>query len=168
MNPSFWFGAGGNSRLEVSGEDGHRSFCRRWHDGARCAVLAILVGTTHRTPDSLDRLTHNYELKDDLGGAWTVRPLEPSREPADSTSDAASVRPYRAWILSIVRVFLRLGLQLFLSPTICNSARRSICSVLAEIRPDLQVAETDLTQHSVRRNVLHGGTCDNGICEIYK
>src|SRR5262249_33701487 len=29
----------------------------------------------HPTPASLDRLTHEYELKDELDGAWAVRPL---------------------------------------------------------------------------------------------
>jgi PAS domain S-box-containing protein len=83
MNPSSWFGAGGDSSLQVLWEDGERVFCRRWRDSAdgdRKAVLAVLPATEHPTPGSLHRLTHEYGLKDELDGAWAVRPLELVRE----------------------------------------------------------------------------------------
>jgi hypothetical protein len=69
MDASSWFGAGGN---------GERLFCRRWRDGGdgdRQAVLAVLPAAEHPTPDSLNRLTHEYVLKDDLDGTWAMRPL---------------------------------------------------------------------------------------------
>jgi serine/threonine protein kinase len=34
------------------------------------------------TPQSLDRLAHEYQLKEELDGAWAVKPLELLREPS--------------------------------------------------------------------------------------
>ena len=50
---------------------------RRWH---RLAVLAVLPAAEHPPPASLARLAHEYGLKDELDGAWAVRPLELVRE----------------------------------------------------------------------------------------
>ena len=83
MNPSSWFGAGGDTSLQVLWEDGERVFCRRWRDGTdddRTAVLAVFPAAEHPTPGSLNRLAHEYGLKDDLDGGWAVRPLELVRE----------------------------------------------------------------------------------------
>jgi serine/threonine protein kinase len=83
MNPSTWFDAGGDNSVQVLWEDGDRVFCRRWRDGAdadRHTVLAVLPAAEHPTPGSLNRLTHEYGLKDELDGAWAVRPLELERE----------------------------------------------------------------------------------------
>src|ERR1700726_920205 len=82
MNPSSWFGAGGDSSLKVLWEDGERVFCRRESraDGDRAAVLAVLPAAEHPTPATLDRLAREYGLKDELGGAWAVRPLELVRQ----------------------------------------------------------------------------------------
>ncbi len=60
-------------------EDGERAFCRGWRqraDGHRVAVLAVVPVVEHPSPDTLDRLAHEYGLKGDLDGAWAVRPLE--------------------------------------------------------------------------------------------
>src|SRR5216683_7520104 len=82
MNPSSWFGAGGVSGLQVLWEDGDLVFCRgeSHADGHRAAVLAVLPAAEHPTPATLDRLAREYELKDELDGAWAVRPLELVRE----------------------------------------------------------------------------------------
>src|ERR1700730_17869403 len=83
MSLSFSRGAGGPSSLAVLWEDGERVFCRGWCDGAngdRNAFLAVLPAAEHPTPSGLNRLTHEYELKDDLHGAWAVRPLALVRE----------------------------------------------------------------------------------------
>src|SRR6266478_6029395 len=82
MSLSPWSGAGGVSSLQVLWEDGERVFCRgeRHADGHRAAVLAVLPAAEHPTPATLDRLAHEYELKDELDGAWAVRPLELMRE----------------------------------------------------------------------------------------
>ncbi len=59
------------------------SFCRGWRlddDGQRKAVLAVWPAAEHPAPASLDRLAHEYGLKDELDSAWAVRPLELGRE----------------------------------------------------------------------------------------
>src|ERR1700681_3118301 len=82
MDPNSWFGAGGVSNLQVMWEDGERVFCRgeSHADGYRAAVLAVLPAAEHPTPATLDRLAREYGLKDELDGAWAVRPLELVRE----------------------------------------------------------------------------------------
>ena len=89
MNRSSWTGAGGQDSLpEVLWEDGERVLCRTWRDGAdgdRHAVLLVLPAADHPTPGSLDRLTHEYGLKEHLDSAWAVRPLELVREGGRTT-----------------------------------------------------------------------------------
>jgi serine/threonine protein kinase len=83
MNRSSWLGADGGNSLQLLWEDGERVFCRGWRlgvDGNRSAVLAVLPAAEHPTPASLDRLAHEYALKDELDSAWAVRPLELGRE----------------------------------------------------------------------------------------
>jgi hypothetical protein len=60
-------------------EDGERVFRRGWRpsdDGKQRAVLIVLPATDHPPRSSIDRLTHEYALKDELDGAWAVRPLD--------------------------------------------------------------------------------------------
>src|ERR1700730_19170329 len=83
MNPSSWFGAGGDSSLQVLCEDGERVLCRGWRDdgdGERSAVLAVLSASEHPTPGFVDRLAHEYGLRDELDGRSTARPLALVRE----------------------------------------------------------------------------------------
>src|SRR5467141_2570652 len=82
MNPTSRFGVGRDSDLQVLWEDGERVFCRgeSHADGYRTAVLAVLPAAEHPTPATLDRLAREYGLKDELDGAWAVRPLEFVRE----------------------------------------------------------------------------------------
>jgi serine/threonine protein kinase len=64
-------------------EDGERVFCRGWRYGGdvdSSAVLAVVPASDPPTPRSLDRLAHEYGLKDELDGAWAVRPLSLVRE----------------------------------------------------------------------------------------
>ena len=59
------------------------AFCRGWRDGAegrRDGVLVVLPASEQPTPAILDRLAHEYSLKDELDGAWAVRPLELLRD----------------------------------------------------------------------------------------
>jgi PAS domain S-box-containing protein len=68
---------------QVSWEDGERLFCRGWwlgDDGERRAVLFVLLAAEYPSSSSLDRLAHEYGLKDELDGAWALRPLELVRE----------------------------------------------------------------------------------------
>jgi PAS domain S-box-containing protein len=82
MDPSSWSGAGRVSGLQVLWEDGERVFCRgQSHAGGhRTAVLAVLPATEHPAPATLDRLAREHGLKDELDGAWAVRPLELVRD----------------------------------------------------------------------------------------
>jgi hypothetical protein len=82
MEPTSWSGAGGVSSLQVLWEDGERVFCRGESraNGHRGAVLVVLPAAEHPTPAAVDRLAREYELKDELDGAWAVRPLELVRE----------------------------------------------------------------------------------------
>ena len=71
------FGTEADGHLQVLWEDSERVFCRGWWvdaDGNRGAVLAVLPAVEHPSPASLDRLTHEYRLKDELNAAWAVRP----------------------------------------------------------------------------------------------
>src|ERR1700747_3269310 len=77
MNPSIQFDA------DVLWEGGDRVFCRGHRlsaDGDRDTVLAVLPAKEHPSPATLDRLAHEYDLKDELDAAWAVRPLELVRE----------------------------------------------------------------------------------------
>ena len=77
------FSTEGDDGFQVLWEDGDRVFCRGWRlgaDGNRSAVLAVLPAAEHPAPATLDRLTHEYGLKDDLDAAWAARPLELIRE----------------------------------------------------------------------------------------
>src|SRR5277367_4795341 len=69
--------------FKVLSEDGEPIFCRGSRlgaDGSRRTVLAVLVAPGQSPPSILDRLSHEYGLKDELDGAWAVRPLELVRE----------------------------------------------------------------------------------------
>src|SRR5262245_47649465 len=80
---SFRFGTNGNAAYQVVWQDAERVFCRGWRlddDGIRSAVLTVLPAAQHPTPACLDRLAHEFGLKDELDGARTVRPLELVRE----------------------------------------------------------------------------------------
>ena len=82
MDPSSWSATGRVSGLQVLWEDGERVFCRgeSHADGHRTAVLAVLPATEHPAPATLDRLAREHGLKDELDGAWAVRPLELVRD----------------------------------------------------------------------------------------
>jgi signal transduction histidine kinase len=83
LNPSTQFDANGDSNFQILWEDGDRVFRRGWRlgvDGNRSTVLAVLPAAEYPAPATLDRLAHEYELKDGLDGAWAARPLELVRE----------------------------------------------------------------------------------------
>jgi PAS domain S-box-containing protein len=79
----FPFGGEEEDSLQLLGEDSERVFGRGWRlraDGRRLAVLVVVPAAEHPPPATLDRLAHEYGLKDELDGAWAVRPLELVRE----------------------------------------------------------------------------------------
>src|SRR5215831_10132119 len=68
---------------DASWRDGERVFCRGWRlgdDGSRNAVLVVLPAADGPWRSSVDRLTHEFALKDELDGAWAARPIEIVRE----------------------------------------------------------------------------------------
>ena len=79
MNPSSRVRTEGDDGSQIQWEDSERVFCREWRpgaDGNARRVLLVSPAAEHATPASLDRLAHEYELKDELEEAWAVRPLE--------------------------------------------------------------------------------------------
>ena len=68
---------------QVLWEEGERAFRRGWRlddEGKRRAVLLVAPAGDHPSRLNLDRLTHEYELRDELDSAWAVRPLELVRD----------------------------------------------------------------------------------------
>src|SRR5262249_9639955 len=63
---------------QVLWEDGERVFRRGWRldDNGKRAVLLVMPAADQPSRSSLDHLTHEYELKDELDGAWAARPLD--------------------------------------------------------------------------------------------
>src|SRR5215472_15633043 len=73
----------GDDGPEVLWEDSERVSCRERRpdaDGNLIDVLIVMPAAEHPTSASLDRLAHEYALKDELDGAWAVRPLALIRE----------------------------------------------------------------------------------------
>ena len=72
-----------DSSSQVFFEDGERVLRRGWRvddDGDRSAVLVVLPAAEHPSPSSLDRLAHEYGLKDELDEAWAAQPLDLVRD----------------------------------------------------------------------------------------
>jgi len=72
----------GINNFQVLWEDGERVFYRgeRQATATGPGVLAVLPANDHPAPGTLDRLAHEYGLKDELDRAWAVRPLKLVRE----------------------------------------------------------------------------------------
>jgi serine/threonine protein kinase len=71
--------ADGEDFFQPLWEDGERVFRRGWReadDGNRTVVLAVLPAVEPVTAGYVDRLTHEYGLRDELDGAWAARPLQ--------------------------------------------------------------------------------------------
>ena len=80
MKASVLFGAGWKSGpSEVLWRDGGRAFCRLFRDNAdgdRYAFIPILSEAEHPALESVNRLAHEFELREHLAGTWALRPLE--------------------------------------------------------------------------------------------
>ncbi len=73
----------GEGGLEALWEDGERAFCRAWRadeEGNRHWVLVVVPAAADPLPSSLDRLVHEFSLRDELEGTWALRPLALLRE----------------------------------------------------------------------------------------
>jgi PAS domain S-box-containing protein len=69
--------------FQLAWEDNERAYLRGWRDdagGDHKAVLAVVSGPETSGPGSVDRLVREYELREELNGAWAARPLELLRE----------------------------------------------------------------------------------------
>ncbi|MCP3460618.1 trifunctional serine/threonine-protein kinase/ATP-binding protein/sensor histidine kinase [Bradyrhizobium sp. CCGUVB23] len=69
-------------------EDDDWVFCRAWRpdaDGNRQPVLVVRTAPAHPPRAALDRLAHEYELREGLDREWAVRPLELLREAGRTT-----------------------------------------------------------------------------------
>src|ERR1700688_166306 len=84
MKASVLFGAGWeNDSVEVLWRDAGRVFCRLWRndaEGEKHAFIPIPAGGEPPTLESVNRLTHEHELKSYLDSAWALRPMELVRE----------------------------------------------------------------------------------------
>jgi serine/threonine protein kinase len=81
VNLSSRIASGRNSGFQVLWEDGERVFCRGNTRGDDTTlVLAVLPAVEHPPLRVLDRLAHEYELRDELDAAWAAKPLEFVRE----------------------------------------------------------------------------------------
>src|SRR3954464_1031792 len=72
-----------DSSSQVLWEDGERVFSRGWRlddNGNRLRRPPVGPPPPHPPPSRLDRLTHEYELKDELDTAWAARPLALMRD----------------------------------------------------------------------------------------
>ena len=83
MKPSAPLGGWENDSLEVLWEDTERIFCKlsqKEAEGPRYAFVPVLAGAAHPTLESINRLTHEYQLRDHLDAAWSLRPVELVRD----------------------------------------------------------------------------------------
>jgi PAS domain S-box-containing protein len=77
-----------NGDLEVLWQNGERVFSRTWRrdgEGRRHAHIAVLAATDPSTDGGVDRLVHEFGLRNHLDSAWALRPLELVHEPARTT-----------------------------------------------------------------------------------
>ncbi|MEM5316964.1 AAA family ATPase [Paraburkholderia sp. JHI869] len=69
-------GSDANTSLETLWEDGERMFCRVRPPGGSQSVLVAKSADEYPASATLDRLAHEYALKDQLDRAWAVMPRE--------------------------------------------------------------------------------------------
>nr|WP_294974876.1 ATP-binding sensor histidine kinase [uncultured Pseudomonas sp.] len=69
------------SKQKILWDDGERVFCRAYPSGDRGAsVLLVRPAAEHPLPATLERLAHEYSLRDELHSAWALRPQALHRE----------------------------------------------------------------------------------------
>ncbi|MCP3713527.1 AAA family ATPase [Paraburkholderia sp. CNPSo 3274] len=66
--------------VHVLWEDEERTFCRVGSPGATDSVLVVRSADEHPSTALLDRLAHEFALKEQLNSAWAVRPIKLVRE----------------------------------------------------------------------------------------
>jgi PAS domain S-box-containing protein len=79
LNKVFRLTSDRNNEIQILWADGGR-VVRRGHTVSDKAVLTVFPAMEHPTPAILDRLAHEYELRQELDGTWAARPLALERE----------------------------------------------------------------------------------------
>src|SRR5207249_1828933 len=78
------FGAGWeNDSVEVLWREPGRLFCRLWRNDSqreKHAFIPIVSEAGNPSLESVNRLAHEFELREYLDGTWALRPLELIRE----------------------------------------------------------------------------------------
>jgi PAS domain S-box-containing protein len=82
VDRSFQASGKGVQDLQVLWQDSESAFCRRVShaDGQQTTVLVVVSIAERPPPASLERLTHEFALKDELDPAWALRPGGIERE----------------------------------------------------------------------------------------
>jgi hypothetical protein len=71
--------ADGDDGPRLLWEDGEHAVCREWRPDTG-SVLVVRLAAERPSPAGLERLAHEYGLKDELDATWAVRPLELRQE----------------------------------------------------------------------------------------
>jgi predicted ATPase len=67
----------GLQALQVLSDDGDRVLCRGWRSEDRATSLLAAFSSAERpAPASLEKLAHEYGLREEIDNAWAARPLE--------------------------------------------------------------------------------------------
>jgi PAS domain S-box-containing protein len=83
VRPSLRFSVSGIDGLQVLSEDSGLTFCSGWRnttEGGCSGVLVVFPTSEQPTPATVDRLIHEYSIKDEVDSTWAVRPLELVRD----------------------------------------------------------------------------------------
>ena len=146
------FGQRGIGILEILSEDGGLVFGRGWREGVeggRKDVLISFPTSEHPAPATLDRLAHEYYLRDELESAWAVRPLELVRDRGRSISGARRSRRANcsatAWRSDGLERFLRIAVRA------CGGSRQG-----SPARPDPQEHQACQYSGETRRAMRYG------------
>src|SRR5262245_28059841 len=131
-------GAYSDGRSQAAWEDGERIFSRNRRsddNGGSHAVLIVRPAAEHPSRSILDRLTHEYELRDELDAAWALRPLELRRDigPAVLVLEDASGDPLDRFLGAPMEVGRFLGIAIAIASALGKLHRRGL--VHRDIKP---------------------------------
>src|SRR5499427_4622256 len=123
---------------DVLREDGECIVRRDWRvddHGTRRSVLIVLPANDHPSRSSLDRLTHEYALKDELDGAWAARPLHLVRDAGRTVLvlEDAGGEPLEALLGAPMELGRFLGLAIGIARALGGLHQRSL--VHKDIKP---------------------------------
>jgi hypothetical protein len=87
LNPSLRLNSEGPKDLRILWRDHERALCRGSRvdpNGRRTSVLIALPPSDRAPPIAIERLEHEYGLRDVLDAGWAARPIELAREGAQA------------------------------------------------------------------------------------